>query len=386
MRPVTYSIKDFKESSDKFYADVSRATDTVLTRASINLRTEAENYLNFIQESEIEKCRSFNEYLLEFILIGVLWRNYEVNARKTPVWIAEILNKLYLLRSNNERLKPLADKLRGALISSMLYHEKETPTLTFTYKSFRRLLKWLNAAGEFKEEVKRLNNWLVYMASLDNYSIAQMIKKTYYFADYFEFVCKDILGEYTLNVKSFIANAKIEYKGREDFALASRKEVEYHLNMVGAEILNRELRERFILAKQKIVLLPTCMKFASDFGCGAKSYGLERMCTGCNIECNIGKVSLKLKKFNIDTFLIPHSSDFTKFLERWKDVPDIALVGVACVLNLLMGGYEMINLGIASQCVFLDHCGCKKHWDREGIPTSISVDQLLNILDLSDRR
>jgi hypothetical protein len=87
-----------------------------------------------------------------------------------------------------------------------------------------------------------------------------------------------------------------------------------------------------------------------------------------------------MKKDGITSYLIPHSSDFSKFLVKWKDCPDTSLIGVACVLNLITGGYEMKRLNISSQCVFLDYCGCKKHWDKDGIATSLNVNQLKNIV------
>jgi hypothetical protein len=87
-----------------------------------------------------------------------------------------------------------------------------------------------------------------------------------------------------------------------------------------------------------------------------------------------------MKKQGITSYLIPHSSDFSKFLVKWKDCPDTSLIGVACVLNLISGGYEMKRLGISSQCVFLDYCGCKKHWDKEGFATSLNVNQLTKVV------
>jgi hypothetical protein len=67
-------------------------------------------------------------------------------------------------------------------------------------------------------------------------------------------------------------------------------------------------------------------------------------------------------------------------LAHWANQKDTALVGVACVLNLLTGGYEMKRLNIQSQCVFLDYCSCKNHWDKKGVPTSMNINRLKQIL------
>ena len=78
--------------------------------------------------------------------------------------------------------------------------------------------------------------------------------------------------------------------------------------------------------------------------------------------------------------MIPHSSDFTTWLGRWRDTQKVGVVGVACMLNLFTGGYEMKDLNIPAQCVLLDRCGCKQHWHPEGIPTSLDRQQLLQTL------
>jgi len=384
MQPITYSLKDTKGNSSKAYTDIHRATCMILLKANQSLQYDVEDYQSYVHATGLESCRSFNEYMLELIMLGVLWRSNEKEAGKTTVLTTKVLHQLYLMRRKSPCLKPAIDTLRGKMISSLLYHEDEPGYLDHSYSSFYRLLNWLDATGEYTEEVKRLNGWFRYAGSMDEKTFSQMISKAYNFAGLFEDTCRDILGDYTKNVGSFVENARKDYKYREDYALATRKEVEYHLNMVGAEILNMELSDRFIHAKRKIVLLPTCMRSFSAVDCKASKFGHARKCTNCNPECNIGKIRGHLRKSGIDVYLIPHSSDFSRFLKQWRDEPDIALVGIACVLNLLMGGYEMINLGIASQCVYLDHCGCKKHWDKEGAPTSINTGQLLQLLGLSN--
>ena len=55
------------------------------------------------------------------------------------------------------------------------------------------------------------------------------------------------------------------------------------------------------------------------------------------------------------------------------------MVAVACMLNILPGGYEMRERGIASQCVPLDYPGCGKHWRREAVATSVNEDRLVKI-------
>ncbi len=384
MFSITYSTFNLKGDNLQFYRDVAATTDAVLSHASFTLADYIDNYQQFIQHKSIERVRAKNEYLLELIILGVLWRNKGTHVQKSNGLATSILHGLYEIRKANKQLKPSIDKIRGWLISSTLFGSSEN-RLGFSIKSYKRLLSWLNATGEYAEEVKRLRGWLEFAKTLSENERLIFIAKVYAFAAFFESRSAKNLGIYTSDVTRFVEKAAKNYKGREDYALATRSEVEYHMNMVGAEILNRELRSNFISKKTKIVLLPTCMR--GDLGgmCKASDNGLEKKCVGCNAKCNVGKVQKSMQPYSVDVCLIPHSSDFSKFLKRWSGNDDVALVGVACVPNLLMGGYEMIDLNIASQCIYLDFCGCKKHWDRKGIATTINIQQLKNIIDTSSK-
>jgi hypothetical protein len=79
-------------------------------------------------------------------------------------------------------------------------------------------------------------------------------------------------------------------------------------------------------------------------------------------------------------YLVPHSTGFSRWLERWQREPDTGIVAVACLLNILPGGYEMRARRIPSQCVPLDYPGCRKHWRRKAIATSLNEEQLVQIV------
>jgi hypothetical protein len=162
----------------------------------------------------------------------------------------------------------------------------------------------------------------------------------------------------------------------------TKKEQVYFLNMIGGEILNRELKAEFENAKQKAVLLPTCMSNPLSGMCKASRNGLEISCTSCSKVCNVNIIKQSINKHGVEVYLLPHSSTFSMFLENWKNNKELGLVGVGCVLNLLAGGYEMRRLNIPSQCVYLNYSGCRKHWHDKGIPTNLQLSQLHKILGI----
>ena len=81
----------------------------------------------------------------------------------------------------------------------------------------------------------------------------------------------------------------------------------------------------------------------------------------------------------IPVFIVPHSSGFSRWLERWQNDPAVSVTAVACMMNILAGGYEMRARRIPSQCVPLDFPGCRKHWSDVPLATSVNVDRLVQI-------
>ncbi len=378
---LTYTLNNFQGNPDSFYADLSSFTDSILSNPDFETECYVNDFRAFIKKERIETLRSQNEYIVEFLMIGIYWQNYSGNASETGNIAKNLLKVLYKQRKKFPQYKAKIDKLRGCLAYLFLEKHKQTHSESFNCNGLNRLLNWLSASGEFNEEVLRLRNWMTYSKIKDENYIAALIKTAVKFSEKFSEQAKYSLGKYVENLAEFHQKSKTDYKYREDYFFVNRSHNEYFLNMFAAEILNRELKKNFIKTSKKVVLLPTCMRNEPAKGCKAKSDGKELVCTSCWSECNIGKVSAEMKKLGTTTYLIPHSSEFSKFLVKWKDVKDTSLIGVACVLNLIAGGYEMKRLNISSQCVFLDYCGCKKHWDKEGFPTSLNLNQLKKIVE-----
>lgn len=59
---------------------------------------------------------------------------------------------------------------------------------------------------------------------------------------------------------------------------------------------------------------------------------------------------------------------------------------MACAINIAAGGYEVRELVIAARCVLLDWSGCQRYWHTRGIPTELSVSQLLRVIERWHRR
>lgn len=84
----------------------------------------------------------------------------------------------------------------------------------------------------------------------------------------------------------------------------------------------------------------------------------------------------------LSSYLVSHkSSAFQNATD--EDKKDLAIVGVACPLNLISGGWKAATLGMPPQCVLLDKVACSRHWLKEDVPSSINKKELKKILEVN---
>ena len=379
MKTLTYNLQDNDQSSASFYHDLDKFAGQVVAYPDRLLHQTATSMKLRSDQQAASQSRTEKEYFFELLMFGVLWNNYRFMALPAEGFRLHLLKRLYKVRKRYLWLKPSVDLLRGKLMASLKPKESPAPA-QLNLKSYERLLLFLEACGDYWEEARRLREWQPLFGTLsDENEVWQHIEQ---FSEWFQQQAATSLGSYTTNINSFVERNAPFYSHREDRLLCLRTESEYHLNMVGAQIMNNALSSGFRDTQKKVVLLPTCMRNVPEASCKALNDDLVRECIGCNAGCNVGRVKRSLNNPLHTVFLIPHSSNFSRFLRKWQGQKDTALIGVACVPNLIMGGYEMQSLGISSQCVFLDYCGCQKHWSpTRPIATNLSLNRLHIILD-----
>jgi hypothetical protein len=200
-------------------------------------------------------------------------------------------------------------------------------------------------------------------------------------SDWFEEESLFCMGRFTPNVDAFVVKNRDSYKWREDQFSCLRSRAEYHLNMVGAEIMNRAFQMEFLAAERKTVLVPGCMRIRSAEECeGVKTHDGVR-CSSCEPKCNVNQLRLLGLKQNFDVCVMPHSTDLSRWAAKPGD-PSSAVVGVACLSVLVQGGWELKRCNVPAQCVLLNQCGCKKHWDQVGFPTELDIRELKRIINV----
>jgi len=377
---ITYSLQGNQRSSDRYYEAIATFTDEVLAKVE-ELQPLIEGFQAFIKRTHCEEVRSQEEYLFEFLTLGTLWRLYCGAAKGLSVVPRRLLTSIVNVRKQGGSIKRLADVSRGVLatlfLSPLGRHSYPQPT----FGHLNKLLNWMAATGEFQQEVMRLRAWRDLWSCCAPETTCDDITQAIAFAEWFEQASLTALGEYTPNVDKFLKESQPSRRWKEDVIFTSRRRVEYHVNMVGAELMNRAFKDAFHATKRKAVILPTCMRYHAKPKCQARSNALWCECTGCTPQCRVNQLTVMGEKFGFEVFLVPHeSSVFSDGSGKQLLGEDVGIVGIACVLSLVSGGWKARSMGMSPQCVLLDHCGCKKHWHEKGIPTDINVTKLRQIL------
>ena len=386
-----YDLRIDGKSSERFYADVAvfsaRAVAEIDSRAAVVL----DGYSRYVTSVLRETPRSRGEYALELLTVGMAVRLYGEMAGSTPGWVIDAAREFFWVRRRSPAMKPLADFLRAGLFQLFMRRKLNSPETTPGLASIRsagesayaclpRLLKWLQATGEFEQEWRRVDNWHSYWSKLPRKDAATWMAVSLELFDWFTRAADEALGKYTAGVNYFLENTYSMRFWREDQIFCGRLPVEYHLGMVAAEVMNEGLRADFQSRQRKVVLVPGCLRGARTATCEAASNGLDMSCVGCDPDCAVNRITQRMQYEGIAVYIVPHSSGFSRWLERWQDDPKVGVAAVACMMNILAGGYEMRARHIASQCVALDFPGCEKHWCEEPVATSVNEERLVQIV------
>lgn len=377
--PLIYDLRIQPSGSQGYTADVAVFSERVIREIELRAGDALDGYCAFVRNILGEASRSRGEYALEMLTLGMVVELYVDAAATTPGWAVALAAGLLWLRHRSQTLKPVADLARASILRA----RRPLPTgnpLPVKFDSLPRLLRWLRATGEFDQEAVRLAHWQAYLATLPppeaNHTLQQSLSIFRWFAG----EAAPTLGPYTEGVAAFLAGPYSRRGVREDQLFCAKRPVEYHLGMVAADVMNRGLRPHFDQTARKALLVPTCMRGAHAATCRARSRGLDIVCTGCDPDCAVHRITRRMRAYGVPVYLVPHATGFSRWLKRWQSEPDVGVVAVACILNILPGGYEMRARSIPSQCVPLDHPGCDKHWCTPRIPTSVDESRLVQIV------
>ena len=379
---ITYSLRGHNSNSDEYYRTVSSFCDEVLTQAGEEAKGVVEPFLSWCEQSPGVTRRRGAEAIHEMLSLGVFWQNYSSAAVESKPVTRRLFGWLAAVRKRNKFLKEGVDRVRGGL-GGLILHKKATVFETpLTLPGMDILLEWLASNGEFPEEVGRLTTWKEFLGSLDAPAARRALQEITDLAGWFKIRSLEVLGLYTENVEGFLTGKHPRYRWREDYIFTGRQRVEYHLNMLGTEILNRSLRAGFLETQKRIVIVPPCMKAKPEEECQAQMTPYGERCANCTPGCHVNQITRLGEKQGFEVFIMP--DDLKTFSSEGQEPGHrqaVGVVGISCPLTNTSGGWEMMRLGVPAQGLLLDYCGCIWHWDKKGIPTDINFNQLVRVVE-----
>lgn len=368
-RVITYSLR--RGNSDfGYYQVISNFTDDWV-RTSLPIYRDLIDDYHAFRNSKGLSSRSDIASLFDLLVIGVLLQVHASSRLRMASLVKVIMKYLFDLQERYRWSEGVIKFFRGILMrifsDSRIQHRGSD--------SLGALLVWLQATGE-DAIFQRLVEWRHFFNEFDN--LEDVLPRLRIFAQEFSLTSNQSLGSFTEGVDAFLLNEAPRHRWRYDHHLLEHTRLEYHLGMLGTEILNREYRQSFLAARGKIVILPPCMRAQPDGSCKAVQTMYGELCKGCTPFCRINQVTKLGEKNGFGVFIIP---DELKVFHSGENQKDIGVVGVSCVLTNWTGGWDAERLGFPAQGVLLDYVGCKYHWDKDGFPTDMDLKELLECLN-----
>lgn len=370
---ITYSLRADDTASDCYYIAIADLADQWMpdaTRVMSDIVTDFKAYRR--ANGQVERTDA--EHVYELLVLGVMLREHGGEANQLPRSIAWLMRRMIALSGRYPRLEPTFKWLRGWLgwlgrrgEYDIRRHGRDTT----------RLLEWMRAYGQ-AARADHLEEWQNYLQQKSRPSAQVTLARVQTFTDEFDRLSRRVLGRYTTGVEWFRAHTANQYAHRYDAEMVSRTLLEYHMGMLGTEVLNRANRERFLATKRRVVILPPCMRAQPDEQCQAIATPLGAKCQHCTANCQAHQITLMGEQRGFDVFMIPDQMARVS-TEAGKSAGGIGLVGVSCALTNWSGGWDTDALGLPAQGVLLDYVGCKYHWDEKGIPTAVNAKQLADV-------
>lgn len=409
---MPYSLRADSAQSGAYYQVIANYAAQWLEQAAAALQRPVAGFLAHLGQPDPQPAgqqparavRSPEEAAFEMLVLGVLLREHGEQALHLAPPAAWLLARL--VQAQDRLPLPVVEKpvkaARGLLYGLAACAGEAAadalgdPAERASEWAFglppaqvvERLVGWL-AAGGATAQAERLDDWRAYLARLDEQAAEAVLARCLLLADEFAETSQAVLGPYTEGQDEY--SACLGQPGwRYDAALITRTRVEYHLGMLGTEILTRAYRARYQAMPRKIVVVPDCLcaiservEHAPGLACQAERTSLGGRCRGCTPTCRVHQITRLGQQRGFEVYILP--DDYRGVgLGACSSLQGVGVVGVSCALTNWDAGWQVAGAGVPCQGVLLDYAGCKNHWNSAGRTTDVNLPHLLRTLGLDE--
>ena len=378
-RIITYSLWDKTDNSDSYYKTIVEFTQSWIEDAYVIVGEPVAAYQAYRKSAGLSE-RSFGEGAFELLVLGVLLKEYGNRVESMPLWVMKSLQRLVKVQTSHPRLEKIAKSVRGILWEFARHlrkklDAKDQPALEI----IPRLLDWM-LAMDYGGQAERLMDWHTCLKGVRNENANEIISSCLVLADRFAIKSDSVLGPFTQGVSRYLKEEAPRHRWHYDDLFVSRQPVEYHLGMLGTELLSQAYREAFHKTPRKVVILPPCMRAQPEDKCKAVATTFGARCQSCTPGCAINIVTRLGEKYNFAVFMIP--DDMRNFRSATSPGANaFGVIGVSCALTNWSGGWDLEKEGIPGQGLLLDFVGCSYHWDKQGVVTETNLKQLQRLVE-----
>jgi hypothetical protein len=252
----------------------------------------------------------------------------------------------------------------------------------------QRLVQWLRSQGRISQ-ANRFAEWDAFIESFEPERSQEIILRALTFAHEFDLSSAPTLDDFTEGVVENLSEVLPQTQWRYDETAAAHSRVQYHLGMLGAEILSRASRQRFLASKKKLVIAPACMRtrhleILLETRCQAIGTSARELCQGCTPSCRIRQITQMGLKEGFQVYIFSDGERSAGLNSLGRD-EGVAIINIDCALNIWASTWAAEDAGFPVQSLILDFASCSRYWnpiapvDSE-VVTDINIEKFARIL------
>lgn len=228
---ITYNLNIDGQNYEEYYSTLKRLEKMIIDKDCNKSKKYIDDFKIYI--NNFEELKDDKYYFIEIMLIGVLFYEYIDYTLNFKPYLSFVYN--FLNKNRNSKFKSQIDIIRGR-VNTSLYTIKNSKSnskaTSYNIDDFCKLIKWLDATYDFKDEVIRLKIWYKFLKT----------KSTNYISFFFDFALNHVkyikkLGEdnlinYLPNLENYLNTYRKYHYNKEDIIYCGKGFVQYYFNMI----------------------------------------------------------------------------------------------------------------------------------------------------------
>lgn len=337
MKKFTFNLMK-NNTSDDLYFDLSYLTNKIRKHMKREFSSELEDFAEFHKISSYEGKRYENEYIVDILLIGVVWKEFIDKSLNISKYCYKLMEKYTY---DAKELGKLKTEFKNNIIKNKFYknyygRNKDDKVALTNFNNFDTLVKYLACIKDYKEYYDRLCIWRDFLSNLRGEYCQRFLSKI--ISTYDSYYCKidEKLYGYISGYDEYLAKIKLaRYSQIDLFNIYVPKSLVY-LNLIGSQLVN-EVNLSLLEEVQEKFCIMSSAYLTKGKKCTTPLTARGRLCDECSFDCRMSKIARIFKLYKYQVYIT--DVDFLKF-ENLNLEENVAIISFSDVSNLLKKYYN----------------------------------------------